>query len=80
MAHYMLGEDEPARVALQKAVDAGEFPERKEALQRLGLLAIDTGTANSNARTELDNYLRERPNDPVALMRLAPIAGARWCA
>jgi tetratricopeptide (TPR) repeat protein len=74
MAHYMLGEEEPARIALQKAADAGaDFPGKDEARQRLALLAINAGTANAGARTELEKYLRERPNDPAALTRLAEI-------
>jgi tetratricopeptide (TPR) repeat protein len=74
MAHYMVGEEGPARIALQKAVDSSaDFPGKDEARQRLAVLAIDVGTANAAARTELENYLRERPNDPAALVRLAGI-------
>ena len=41
MAHYMIGEEEPARLALQKAADASaDFPAKDEARQRLALLAI----------------------------------------
>jgi tetratricopeptide (TPR) repeat protein len=72
MAHYMLGDEGPARIALQKAADAPtDFPGKDEARQRLALLAIDARTASPAARTELENYLRERPNDPEALVRLA---------
>jgi len=72
MAHYMLGEEEPARIALQKAADAlKDYPQKQEARRRLTLLAIPVGTANAAVRTELENYLREAPNDPAALMRLA---------
>jgi tetratricopeptide (TPR) repeat protein len=74
MAYYMLGEEEPARVALQKAVDApADFPAKDQARRRLALLAIPAGTANATVRTELENYLRESPNDPVALTRLAEV-------
>src|SRR5262245_46825201 len=74
MAHYMLGEEQAARVALQKAADAAkDFPEKDEARQRLALLAIQDGTANPAVWTELEKYLRERPNDPAALARLAEI-------
>jgi tetratricopeptide (TPR) repeat protein len=72
MTYYMLGEEEPARVALQKAVDApADFPAKDQARRRLALLATPAGTANATVRTELENYLRESPNDPVALTRLA---------
>jgi tetratricopeptide (TPR) repeat protein len=74
MAHYMVGEEGPARIALQKAADSSaDFPGKDEARQRLALLAINAGTANPGARTELEKYLRERPNDPTALARLAEI-------
>jgi len=74
MTYYMLGEEESARGALQKAVDApADFPGKDQARRRLTLLAIPTGTANATVRTELENYLRESPNDPVALTRLAEV-------
>ena len=70
----MVGEEGPARIALQKAVDAtADFPGKDEARQRLALLAINAGTANAGVRTELEKYLRQRPNDPAALARLAEI-------
>jgi tetratricopeptide (TPR) repeat protein len=73
MAQYMLG-DEGARLALQKAADASaDFPGREEARQRLALLAINAGTADSAARAELEKFLRERPSDPAALVRLAQV-------
>jgi tetratricopeptide (TPR) repeat protein len=74
MTHYMLGEEEPARLALQKAVDApADFPAKDQARRRLAMLTSPAGTANAMARTDLENYLRESPNDPVALTRLAEV-------
>ena len=74
MTYYMLGEEEPARLALQKAVDApADFPAKDQARRRLTMLAIPAGTANAAVRTELENYLRESPNDPAALTRLAEV-------
>ena len=74
MAHYMMGEEGPARLALQKAVDAtADFPEKDEARQRLALLAIDMGAGNPGIRTDLENYLRKQPDDPAALMRLGEV-------
>jgi tetratricopeptide (TPR) repeat protein len=74
MTYYMLGEEGPARDALQKAVDAPpDFPAKDQARRRLALLAIPAGTANATVRTQLENYLRESPNDPVALTRLAEV-------
>jgi putative PEP-CTERM system TPR-repeat lipoprotein len=70
MTRYMLGQEAPARIALQKAVDAGaDFPGKDEALARLSLMATDF--ASAGARNKLENYLREHPNDPAALTRLA---------
>src|SRR5215472_3723965 len=74
MTYYMSGEEEPARAALQKAVDApADFPAKDQARRRLAMLATPTGTANATVRTDLENYLRESPNDPVALTRLAEV-------
>src|SRR5262245_20843515 len=74
MTHYMLGEEGPARDALQKAIDApADFPAKDHARRRLALLAIPAGTANATIRRDLENYLRESPNDPVALTRLAEV-------
>jgi tetratricopeptide (TPR) repeat protein len=74
MTYYMLGEEGRARDALQKAVDApADFPAKDQARRRLALLAIPAGTANATVRTELENYLRESPTDPVALTRLAEV-------
>jgi len=74
MTYYMLGEEEPARVALQKVVDApADFPAKDQARRRLSLLALPAETSNATVRIELENYLRESPNDPVALTRLAEV-------
>jgi tetratricopeptide (TPR) repeat protein len=74
MAHYMLGEEEPARVALQKAADtSADFPGKDEVRQRLALLSIDVKAGNPAVRTELENYLRKQPDDPAALMRLGEV-------
>jgi Flp pilus assembly protein TadD len=74
IALYMLGDEGAARVALQKAVDANEvFPGKDEARAWLALLGIDVGKACPAVRTELDNYLRNRPKDPGALARLAAL-------
>src|SRR5262245_20028636 len=74
MAYYMLGEEGPARDALQKAVDApADFSAKDQARRRLALLAIPAGAANATVRAEVENYLRDRPNEPVALTRLAEV-------
>ena len=75
MAYYMLGEEASAREALQKAVDDAKLDsvESDEARKRLALLAIDPRTAESAARENLQKLLQERPNDPLALLRLAQL-------
>jgi len=74
MTHYMLGEEEPARLALQRAVAANkDFPDKEEGRRRLALLAIDAKTADAAARADLEKRLRETPDDPIALSRLAQI-------
>jgi tetratricopeptide (TPR) repeat protein len=74
MAHYMLGQEEPARIALKKAVDANaDFAGKDDARKRLALLAIGVGDADPAARTQLQDYLKQQPNDPAALMRLAAL-------
>src|SRR5262249_23803488 len=74
MAHYMLGQEEAARTALQRAADSSrDFRGKDDARKRLMVLSIGSAGANPAARTELQNYLREEPNDPAALVRLAAL-------
>ena len=74
MAHYMLGQDDAARVALQKATGATtDFPGKDEARRRLAVLNISTEAANPANRADLDKFVGEMPNDPAALFRLAKL-------
>jgi len=74
MTQYMLGEEEAARIALQKALQADlDFPGKEEARRRLALLQIDVKTTNAAVMTEIEKRLRETPGDPIALIRLAAI-------
>ncbi|HNU53282.1 MAG TPA: tetratricopeptide repeat protein [Verrucomicrobiota bacterium] len=74
MAHYMMGEEEPARAALERAAQATkEFSGKPEAERALALLAIDPGTADRQAVARLEQRLAERPGDPVALTRIARV-------
>ena len=50
-----------------------EFPGKEDARQRLTVLAINAASANQGERNQLEAYLREKPNDPTALFRLAEI-------
>lgn len=74
MAHYMLGEEEPARLSLQRAVAAGaDFPEKEEARRHLALLDLDAATADRTVLADLEGRARADSNDPVLLDRLAAI-------
>lgn len=74
VAHYMLGQESEARSALEKAVNTtADFAGKDEARRRLTILALNTSSPTSTAQGELDAYLRERPNDPVALLRRAQL-------
>jgi tetratricopeptide (TPR) repeat protein len=74
MTHYMLDEEKPARLALQNALQLNsDIPDMNEARQCLSLLAIDLRNAGAGARAELEKTVANRPDDPVALARLAGI-------
>ena len=49
------------------------FRARMKRVSDLPCWRSTVGTANAGVRTELENYLRERPNDPAALVRLAEL-------
>ncbi len=74
MAHYMLDEEEPARVAFQHAVAAAaDSPEKEDARRRLALLDLDGATADRSVLADLENRAHAEPNDPVLLVRMAAI-------
>ena len=67
MANYMMGRSEEARVALEKAVASPrDFAGKDEAKSRLSSLS-QSGTMSL---ADLEKFASEKPNDPVALMRL----------
>ena len=74
MTHYMLGEEDVARVALRKAAESTkDFFGKDEARQSLAILAVDVKTANTANISKLEKHLAGKPNDPVAAARLAAI-------
>ncbi len=74
VAHYLLGEAENATRVLESAVQLNqEFAGLADAKQRLTVLGLDPSKAGPGERKLLDNVLKERPNDVIALMRLAAI-------
>ncbi len=73
-AHYLLGNEEPARAALEESVKATEpFSGIEDAKKLLALLLLDTAKAGPEGRKTLEAALAERPDDTVALVRLAAI-------
>jgi tetratricopeptide (TPR) repeat protein len=74
MTYYMMDEEEAARAAFQRALQANrEFPGRDECNLCLWVLAVDPKTADTAARVSLEKRIVEIPNDPAALARLASI-------
>jgi tetratricopeptide (TPR) repeat protein len=74
MAYYMMGGDQAARPALQRALQStNDFTEREAAKERLSVLAIDPATAGSDVRDRLEKLVVVQPHDPVASARLGSI-------
>ena len=72
MTHYMMGNEESARDALQHALQLdSHFPGSDEARQRLSILAIDPSSAGAGNAASLEKTLTEHPDDPIVLARLA---------
>ncbi len=70
MAHYMLGEETAAKVALQKAVLlAKDAPWLTEARSKLDILE-QSGTGHDRI-TELEQKAKRDAKDPIVLLRLA---------
>jgi len=69
MAHYMLGEEDPARIAFQHCVDTStNAATKEEARRRIAL--IDQEGASGNL-ADLQKRLDQEPADPIVLARLA---------
>jgi tetratricopeptide (TPR) repeat protein len=72
MTHYMMGEEDAARDAFQRALKIRkDFTGADEATQRLAVLTLDTKGAD--ARAALEKTVAAQPGDPVALARLASV-------
>jgi tetratricopeptide (TPR) repeat protein len=70
MTHYMLGEEQPARIAFQRALKPGqEFRGKSEAERRLALLSGAPPEAKD--LPELERQLDKDPGDPILLSRIA---------
>jgi len=74
MTHYMLAEEDPARAALQRAAQSTrDFLGKAEAQRVLALLNLDSAKGDPQTVATLNQWLNERPGDPVALGRLAAV-------
>jgi tetratricopeptide (TPR) repeat protein len=74
IAHYMLGDDDAARGAFQRALDLNqEFSERNQCEDCLEILNIDPRTADAGQRARLESQIAARPDDPIAFAKLAAI-------
>ncbi len=71
MAHYMMGQTEAARVAFKQAASStSDFPGKQEAQRRLALLGDTSGGGKELAAVDLEELLKQQPEDIVARVRL----------
>jgi tetratricopeptide (TPR) repeat protein len=74
MAHYMMGEEDAARLAIQRSLELDpDFIDAAEARKRLAILSVDPKSAGEAGKSKLQEALEEHKDDPVALGRLAAI-------
>lgn len=74
MAHYMLGEEESARAALTRAIDAKEeFVGIEDGRASLKMLELNVDTDAAQLRPILEKAIAARPDDTVALTRLGAV-------
>jgi tetratricopeptide (TPR) repeat protein len=78
MAHYMLGDEPPARAALERALQSNQdFPGRPDATRRLAFLKLDPGTMELKSIRDMEKYTSDLPGDPsgdpIALARTASL-------
>lgn len=74
LTYYMLGEEEPARAALQRAEELSkDVTGRDEADRCLAILSVDPRSAGPEVRAMLEKRLAATADDPVARARLAAI-------
>jgi tetratricopeptide (TPR) repeat protein len=73
MAHYMLGEEESARLNLKLALSRPDFDATNEVLRRLTILDLDPKTATAADRASLEKQIQADSTDPIAWAHLAAI-------
>jgi glucose repression mediator protein len=74
MTHYMMDEEDAARVALQRAVASHQdYSNKDEARSRLAVLNVDTAGAGASVLAGLEKALQDHPDDPVILNRIGTL-------
>ncbi|MBC8094497.1 MAG: tetratricopeptide repeat protein [Akkermansiaceae bacterium] len=74
MSHYMLGNEEAARKALERALGKNsDFTGREEAIRRLTILKADSITNNAMALATLEKLFADDNEDPIVTSRLADL-------
>jgi tetratricopeptide (TPR) repeat protein len=74
MVQYALGQEGPARLAFERALESDkDFPRKDEARGRLTILASDPKSSDPATQSLLEKRVAEDPKDPIALVRLAGI-------
>jgi tetratricopeptide (TPR) repeat protein len=72
MTHYMMGQLDPAKVALRNAVRSPEnFLGKAEAESRLALLENQKPSESQEAMVELERQVKQQPNDLLLRLHLA---------
>src|SRR6185503_13356242 len=72
MTHYMLGEEQSARSAFQRALETKQdFPGKAEAEQRLAFLS--GSSVETKDLAALERQLEANPRDPILLHRIASV-------
>ncbi len=74
MAHYIMGQTEPAKLAFQRALASPDAFEGKEEAQRhLALLGVGAGPSSGGSVADLEAILKSNPDDILTRMRLADL-------
>lgn len=74
ITHYMVGEQAPARAALQAAMQSPRpFASKEQAARCLAILSIDPKTADAAAVSLLQSELHDSPRDSIALEKMGAI-------
>ena len=74
MADYMMGDEEAAQTALQRALQLNpSFEHHEDCEQSLNVLAIDPQTADASALALLEKRVSSKTDDQIALGKLAVI-------